>query len=103
VHLPYTPKFRCNTCEKTSCVVHHIKWHKGETCGEYDYRTDAGLKAEEEEASRRVMEATTKKCPGCNRPIEKNRGCDHIECEFFFCLRKDGVEGLWNIRLTCVG
>jgi hypothetical protein len=82
VHLAKTTKFVCHTCERTSCVVHKVRWHKGETCSEYDYRTNARLKADEEDASRRVVEATTKPCPGCARPIEKNNGCDHMECEF---------------------
>lgn len=83
VHLPNYPSFRCNTCEKTSCVVHNVAWHKGETCAEYDYRTNGKLKKAEEEASRKVVEKTTKACPGCKRPIEKNRGCDHMTCKFF--------------------
>jgi hypothetical protein len=59
-----------------------VKWHKGETCSEYDYRTNARLKAEEEEASKTLMEATTKPCPGCTRPIEKNQGCNHMQCKY---------------------
>ncbi|EEA19945.1 RING finger protein, putative [Talaromyces marneffei ATCC 18224] len=28
--------------------------------------------------SMETMKQTTKQCPGCERPIEKNRGCDHM-------------------------
>jgi hypothetical protein len=54
-----------------------MKWHKGETCREYDYRTNANIKAEEEEASKKLLAATTKQCPGCKRPIEKNMGLEN--------------------------
>ena len=29
------------------------------------------------------MKKTTKQCPGCKWPIEKNRGCDHMTCKQF--------------------
>ena len=70
------PKFRCKTCKKAHCVVHHVKWHKGETCKEYEYRTNTSFKAAEEEASKTVLELTTKTCPGCGRSVEKIDGCD---------------------------
>lgn len=36
----------------------------------------------EEKASLAKVEGTTKKCPGCKWPIEKNSGCAHMTCEF---------------------
>jgi hypothetical protein len=71
-----------------------MKWHKGETCREYDYRTNANIKAEEEEASKKLLAATTKQCPGCKRPIEKNMGCDHMECESTLLLEERRIEGI---------
>jgi hypothetical protein len=38
VHASGKPKFRCQACKKSHCVEHGVVWHKGETCGEYDYR-----------------------------------------------------------------
>ncbi|KAF2823507.1 hypothetical protein CC86DRAFT_68760 [Ophiobolus disseminans] len=80
VHPPGTAKFRCKTCKKTHCVVHGVMWHKGETCQEYDYRTNKHIKKAEEAASKDLIAATTKKCPGCKRSIEKDFGCDHMTC-----------------------
>ncbi|KAG4035551.1 hypothetical protein MFRU_001g03200 [Monilinia fructicola] len=34
-----------------------------------------------EEASLNTIRQTTKRCPGCSWPIEKNEGCDHMTCE----------------------
>lgn len=35
----------------------------------------------ENELSIQTMKQTTKQCPGCRWPIEKNRGCDHMTCK----------------------
>lgn len=37
---------------------------------------------QEETASLRVIQGTTKPCPGCRWPIEKNAGCAHMTCKF---------------------
>lgn len=37
------------------------------------------------------MEKTTKACPGCKRPIEKNKGCDHMECTYIFPVAREEV------------
>ncbi|RYP09869.1 hypothetical protein DL764_001003 [Monosporascus ibericus] len=41
-------------------------------------RMEAVRKREEDELSRRTVERTTKPCPGCRWPIEKNSGCSHM-------------------------
>jgi len=38
-------------------------------------------KIKEEKASMKVVEKTTKRCPGCQWPIEKNNGCAHMTCK----------------------
>ncbi|KAH7078278.1 hypothetical protein FB567DRAFT_406090, partial [Paraphoma chrysanthemicola] len=80
VHPPGTSRFRCQACRKSHCVVHLTAWHKGETCAEYDYRTNKHIKKQEEAASKKIIADTTKKCPGCKRSIEKSYGCDHMTC-----------------------
>ncbi|KAL4946806.1 hypothetical protein BDV06DRAFT_635 [Aspergillus oleicola] len=35
----------------------------------------------EVELSMKMVEKTTKRCPGCQWPIEKNEGCDHMTCK----------------------
>lgn len=37
----------------------------------------------ENELSLKTVKATTKQCPGCKWPIEKNQGCAHMACEYF--------------------
>ncbi|OCL11781.1 hypothetical protein AOQ84DRAFT_335379 [Glonium stellatum] len=77
---PEAPIFECMKCRILQCVVHNRRWHEGETCAEYDYRTDGKQKKAEEQASKKVISETTKKCPGCKWDIEKNYGCDHMTC-----------------------
>lgn len=78
-----SPKFECVSCRKRYCVVHNRRWHEGETCAEYDYRTDGTQRRAEEKASERLIKATAKKCPGCKGNVEKMSGCDHMTCEWF--------------------
>lgn len=39
--------------------------------------------------SMETMKQTTKQCPGCQWPIEKNRGCDHMTCKLGFLFPPD--------------
>jgi hypothetical protein len=70
-----------------------VKWHKDESCAEYDYRMNGSLKKEEEEASRLLVEEISKQCPGCKRNVEKVDGCDHMTCKLIVpvLLKKEGV------------
>ncbi|KAF2192323.1 hypothetical protein K469DRAFT_735382 [Zopfia rhizophila CBS 207.26] len=76
----FAPKFRCISCHYEHCITHNRRWHKGETCAEYDYRTDRRLKKAEEEASNKLIREIAKKCPMCKWCIEKYYGCDHMTC-----------------------
>ncbi|KAH8696853.1 hypothetical protein GQ44DRAFT_694540 [Phaeosphaeriaceae sp. PMI808] len=80
IHEPGTSRFHCTACRKSHCVEHNAAWHRGETCKEYDYRTNKHLKKQEEAASKKTILETTKKCPGCKLNIEKSFGCDHMSC-----------------------
>ncbi|PSN63182.1 hypothetical protein BS50DRAFT_501331 [Corynespora cassiicola Philippines] len=80
-----TPKFKCVACKASHCAIHGVKWHKGETCAEYDYRTDGKQKKAEDAASKKLIQETAKKCPGCAWNIEKNNGCDHMTCRRSKC------------------
>lgn len=79
------PLFVCNTCGFRLCIHHKVPWHEGDTCKEYDYRTNGSLKRVEEQSSEKTKKDTTKPCPKCKAPIEKNDGCDHMRCK---CGRK---------------
>ncbi|KAI9647381.1 hypothetical protein NHQ30_003766 [Ciborinia camelliae] len=37
----------------------------------------------DEDVSLIKIKQTTKLCPGCSWPIEKNNGCDHMMCDCF--------------------
>jgi hypothetical protein len=39
------------------------------------------LKRQEEAASERTVSETSKPCPRCQAPIEKDRGCNHMTCK----------------------
>ena len=64
-------------------MKHGVAWHRGETCAQYEYRTDGSIKREEDEKSRRLIRELAKKCPNerCKWRIEKNDGCNHMTCK----------------------
>ncbi|XP_032537289.1 E3 ubiquitin-protein ligase parkin isoform X1 [Chiroxiphia lanceolata] len=63
----------------------------------------AAMQARWEEASRDTIKKTTKPCPNCNIPVEKNGGCMHMKCPRPQCR----FEWCWNCGLewnrTCMG
>ncbi|KAJ9621203.1 hypothetical protein H2203_007254 [Taxawa tesnikishii (nom. ined.)] len=78
----------CASCGYKQCLEHKVRWHRGETCTQYDYRTSGRKARDEERASEAFIKANTKRCPGedrkagkkCGWNIEKNNGCDHMTC-----------------------
>ncbi|KAF1958793.1 hypothetical protein CC80DRAFT_394505, partial [Byssothecium circinans] len=70
--------FRCVACGYRLCLIHKVKWHEGETCDEYTYRTSRRKQRDElarqNKASEAAIEKIAKKCPECTSPIEKDGG-----------------------------
>jgi hypothetical protein len=77
--------FVCNLCGYRQCTAHKVPYHENQTCAEYDMTLvanppqDAGNEAE----SRRIVEEISVTCPGpgCGFDIEKEEGCDKMECK----------------------
>uniref|UniRef100_A0A2K6FR62 E3 ubiquitin-protein ligase parkin n=1 Tax=Propithecus coquereli TaxID=379532 RepID=A0A2K6FR62_PROCO len=69
------------------------------------YRVDerAAEQARWEEASKETIKKTTKPCPRCHVPVEKNGGCMHMKCPQPQCR----LEWCWNCgcewNRTCMG
>jgi IBR domain, a half RING-finger domain len=83
--IPYSGNLmRCIDCKVPQCVVHNCEWHYGESCVNYEMRTnpDARKRLEEDSLSKVTILKTTKECPQCRVRIEKNDGCDHMRCKF---------------------
>ncbi|KAF2215527.1 hypothetical protein CERZMDRAFT_94928 [Cercospora zeae-maydis SCOH1-5] len=66
----------CNKCGAQACASCDVSWHDGETCQEYKDRTQN----EQDEASLAMIRNSFKKCPSCSKSIEKNGGCDYMQC-----------------------
>lgn len=50
------------------------------TCDEYNTKAAAGaLKAEKK--TEKIIKKIAKRCPGCQRFINKNGGCSHMSCK----------------------
>jgi hypothetical protein len=60
----------CYTCKKKICTK-CFKWEHGK------FACNATL----DEMTAQIIADTTKKCPGCERPTEKNDGCNRMHCK----------------------
>ncbi|KAJ1333783.1 E3 ubiquitin-protein ligase RNF14 [Microdochium nivale] len=78
LYAPDCLRARCNYCKRDMCVQHSMPWHNGETCSQFDQRNFE--QREGEEASREVVQSSSKACPSCNRDVHKYEGCNHITC-----------------------
>ena len=45
-------------------------------------REEIKLRKQQEQLSLKTVQSTTKNCPGCRWPIEKNHGCSHMTCKY---------------------
>ncbi|XXQ38142.1 RING-type domain-containing protein [Plasmodiophora brassicae] len=68
----------CPQCETVSCMACHELWragdleHFGYTCDEFARAKQDGTQA--------AIRQSTKPCPECRVPIEKDEGCLHMQC-----------------------
>ncbi|KAK6599507.1 hypothetical protein H4I95_08382 [Botrytis cinerea] len=81
------PIMTCGSCDFKTCFIHKMPWHTGLTCAQHDARQREGA-SKQEQKSQRLIKKATKKCPSCDVPILKNKGCDHMtctHCDYEFC------------------
>ncbi|XP_067845336.1 E3 ubiquitin-protein ligase parkin [Heptranchias perlo] len=78
-------------CGFVFCRVCKEEYHEGECSGPHIRETavshqgyvineQAAQRARWEEASKQAIKETTKPCPKCQVPVEKNGGCMHMKC-----------------------
>ena len=70
-------RHECSACLAAICTSCHVQYHSGLTCAMFK------SEGREEGCLNKWMEkdpSNRKKCPKCTAPIEKNKGCNHMEC-----------------------
>lgn len=72
----------CEVCDFKRCTLCERAWHQDETCDQYTQRLAA--QPGEIDASEAWVANNSRKCPGCQSPIQKNDGCDHMTCELWY-------------------
>ena len=83
----------CNECGAKACVDCDRPFHEGETCEEYQKRMKNTHAEKDDAASLKTIQKECKQCPGCNKNIMRNGGCDAMRCTqckthfCFLCLR----------------
>uniref|UniRef100_G1KBB3 E3 ubiquitin-protein ligase parkin n=1 Tax=Anolis carolinensis TaxID=28377 RepID=G1KBB3_ANOCA len=116
------PEMRRIVCEPSNgmgcgfvfCRECKEEYHEGEcltlfeaqgvtTQKEYKVDEHAAIQSRWEEASKETIKRTTKPCPRCHVPVEKDGGCMHMKCPRPQCR----FEWCWNCSLewnrTCMG
>jgi hypothetical protein len=73
-HISRIPGFmRCPACNYEQCLKHKTKWHRGESCTQYDARVKNKFHEQEERESTKLMDEQQSKI----RPRE----CPNIKCK----------------------
>lgn len=85
----------CSSCGFVQCSHHNTPWHTDKSCEEYDAFLIAGS-SNAEKRSEKIIKKIAKRCPGCERYINKNGGCGHMTCKLQCRL----VEFVLRKRLT---
>jgi parkin len=82
-----SPRIECTKHQQYVCFVHCIAWHNTLTCEEVDIAAEEMRRRQiinnldhQEASSLAIIHATTKPCPSCRTPTEKNGGCMHMTC-----------------------
>ncbi|KAH0263849.1 hypothetical protein KCU91_g12445, partial [Aureobasidium melanogenum] len=81
------PIFRCEHCGHKHCIVCEANWHQDQTCEDFQALRQR-LHAENERSQQEVKKLS-KPCPGCSVPIQKDRGCDHMTCQYTADIEED--------------
>lgn len=87
--------FLCSACLTPICTTCNVISHDGMSCAEFKDLSSEGTKAFE----KWKKENDARNCPKCSSPIEKNFGCNHMECFHckthicWFCMRVFGTSG----------
>ncbi|CEO95477.1 RBR-type E3 ubiquitin transferase [Plasmodiophora brassicae] len=69
----------CPQCQTISCMSCRQLWTADDGTTHFGKRCDEFADAKED-SSHAVIQQTTKPCPQCRTPIEKNEGCQHMHC-----------------------
>ena len=70
-------RVQCEKCRTTFCFACGHDYHAPLTC---DVLKQWKLKCEDDSETANYIVANTKSCPACHVLIEKNGGCNHMEC-----------------------
>ena len=74
---------KCHSCDYAQCLHHRMRRHTGETCKQYDERTNNRHNEKTEEMiNNSLLTAYLQECPSCQVVCEKNGGCRQMICRY---------------------
>lgn len=69
--------FICPECDVKLCTRCHVQFHDGISCAMFQVDSTEDVSIRQWLAKNK---ANRKRCPNCAMPIEKNGGCNHLNC-----------------------
>jgi serine/threonine protein kinase/RNase P subunit RPR2 len=69
----------CGSCGHAYCYAHGDR-HTGQTCAQFELEIKG-----EDDATTKLLDETTRKCPSCGLRCELKSGCNHITCPTSNC------------------
>lgn len=74
-------RMKCYKCGHDTCASCDVSFHEGKTCDYYKYEKETCLIVPTNEEDPDAVKKWTNQCPQCKVPIEREDGCDHMECK----------------------
>jgi ATP-dependent RNA helicase DHX8/PRP22 len=101
--------FRCNVCSTAVCSSCHEPYHIDLTCKENEIdKKDPGKVSLNKWMNE--MPNSRKRCPNCTSPIEKNGGCNYMQCTHcnaqlcWLCMKVfPSGAGVYDHQRSCTG
>ena len=89
---------QCPSCLARICAACHVEFHEGLSCAEHLDSLTGGHEA----LDRWRKENGVKPCPDCQADLEKNGGCNHIQCirckthMCWVCMKTFAASGVYD-------
>jgi hypothetical protein len=78
---PGYPQIHCSDCSLRQCATCRIPWHAGISCADHAAKhINDQMTTPEKETLKLMQTKDGKRCPNCYIVIEKDGGCDSMQC-----------------------
>lgn len=90
-----TTRTECPGCHQPVCYSCQTPWHQGKSCSQAQREAYKGW----------AFNIGAHSCPNCKVPVEKNMGCNHMncsQCQYSWCWVCGHAIGHWTHNLAAI-